>query len=479
MQRKLKDNQKINRGCHILADLNTNTRDKLIKKRIALFSLLVSIFLIVVKIIIAYLTNSLGVYSEVLNNGLDLVLVLITYIAIRASIKPADKDHTYGHGKYENFSALIELTIISLLSFFIIYKSIQRIIYKNFELNLVWYAYLVLAVSIAVNIIRVFFLNYAAKKYSSIAFRSNFINYTGDIFSSAIVLIGLIFAKFGIHIADPIASMIVAVILIIFTLRFSFRIVRNLLDYIPAEVTENINNILNGFPAIKKINNVKIHEVGNIKFMNIDLELDSNLHLSQVEKIKEDIRSSIISTYPESDIIIETKLALSENAIADRVKEIILNIPHVKDIHNIYIHNIDKYIDISVHIELTENVTLSDAEIITKFAENKLKELIAELRRIYIHIEDKKNEEIYDDITDSSENLIKEVKNSISHHINPDTCHNFTVLKRNELFNLSFHCRLDSKLNIKKAHSIITEIEDDIKGNFKGINEIAIHVEPE
>ncbi|MBM3709556.1 MAG: cation diffusion facilitator family transporter, partial [Actinobacteria bacterium] len=142
MQGKLKDNQekdnqKINRGCRRLADLITNNRDKLTKKRIALFSLLVSIFLIAVKIIIAYLTNSLGVYSEVLNNGLDLVLVLITYIAIRASIKPADKDHTYGHGKYENFSALFELTIISLLSFFIIYKSIQRIIYKNFELNLV------------------------------------------------------------------------------------------------------------------------------------------------------------------------------------------------------------------------------------------------------------------------------------------------------------------------------------------------------
>ena len=260
--------------------VNTHiNRDKLTKKNIALFSLIVSIFLIVAKIVIAYLTNSMGVYSEALNNGLDLVLVLITYIAIRASIKPADKDHTYGHGKYENFSAIVEITIISILCIFIIYKSSQRIIYKNFELNLGWYVYLVLAISIAINIVRVLLLGYAAKKYNSIAFRSNFLNYTGDIFSSAIVLIGLIFVKLGINLADPIASILVAIIVISFGLKLAVSTIRNLLDYIPREVTESVHNILGKFITINKINNIKIHEVGNIKFINLDLDLDRNLHL--------------------------------------------------------------------------------------------------------------------------------------------------------------------------------------------------------
>lgn len=460
--------------------VNTHiNRDKLTKKNIALFSLIVSIFLIVAKIVIAYLTNSMGVYSEALNNGLDLVLVLITYIAIRASIKPADKDHTYGHGKYENFSAIVEITIISILCIFIIYKSSQRIIYKNFELNLGWYVYLVLAISIAINIVRVLLLGYAAKKYNSIAFRSNFLNYTGDIFSSAIVLIGLIFVKLGINLADPIASILVAIIVISFGLKLAVSTIRNLLDYIPREVTESVHNILGKFITINKINNIKIHEVGNIKFINLDLDLDRNLHLSQVEKIKEDIRNSILLKYPESEIIIETKLSLSDKAISDKVEEIILNMPYVKDIHNIFIYNVDEFIDLSVHIELIENIKLADAEIITKSAENKIKDVIPELRRIYTHIEDKKNEESYDDITNISEQLIKKVKNLISKYINPDTFHNFTVLERNKLFNLAFHCRLDSNLDIKKAHKIITVIEDEIKSSFKEINEIAIHVEPE
>ena len=76
---------------------------ELAKKRLAIFSLSVSVFLVIVKTFVAYLSNSLGVYSEALNNLLDIVTVLITFLAIRMSTKPPDKDHPYGHGKYENF----------------------------------------------------------------------------------------------------------------------------------------------------------------------------------------------------------------------------------------------------------------------------------------------------------------------------------------------------------------------------------------
>ena len=106
------------------------------KKQVTLFSLIITILLVIVKIIVAYLSNSISVFSEALNNGLDLVTVLITFLAIRISTRPPDKDHTYGHGKYENLSALFQLVVISLLCFFVIYESIQRIILKDFELML-------------------------------------------------------------------------------------------------------------------------------------------------------------------------------------------------------------------------------------------------------------------------------------------------------------------------------------------------------
>ena len=449
------------------------------KRNIALFSLLVSVFLVVVKVAIAYFTNSMGVFSEALNNGLDIVTVLITFMAIRISTRPADKDHTYGHGKYENLSAFLETSIISALCFFIIYKSIQRIIYRNFELKLNWYVFLILAISIILNIVRVFYIGRAARKYNSYAFKADFLNYSTDIISSVVVIIGLLVANTGFYLADPIASMIVSVIVLIFCSRLLISTVRNLMDYIPKEITDNVSKILQDINEIRSINKMKIHEVGNIKFINLEICLKSNLYLSQVEKIKEKIKNKIRSNIPYSETIIEIRSLPSKDNIEQYVKEIILNQQYVKDIHNIFIYNVDDSIDISIHIELNKYLKLEETEKLTKITEEKIKEKIENIRSVYIHIEDSRSRESWTDITEKSEKVISDIKDEVSLYVSPETCHNFTLLEKEGLYNLAFHCRLEKDLDIKKAHSIITKIEDNIKKKFKNISEIVIHVEPE
>ena len=115
----------------------------------------------------------------------------------------------------------------------------------------------------------------------------------------------------------------------------------------------------------------------------------------------------------------------------------------------------------------------------TKNAENKITKKINRVRRIYIHIEDAKSDEDWEDITMTSEKLINRLKAEISLLVNPDTCHNFTLLERKGSYNLAFHCRLKKSLDIKEAHLIITEIENRIRHKFKDLNEVAIHMEPE
>ena len=461
--------------------LNSNSRldnKDLNMKRVALFSLAVSVFLVTVKVGVAYFTNSIGVYSEALNNGFDLVTVLITYLAIKMSAKPADKDHTYGHGKYENFSALLEVSVISILCFFIIFKSMQRIIYRNFSLNITWHVFLILSISIILNVVRVIYIGRAAKKYNSLAFKANFINYTGDIFSSAIVIMGLIFANIGIFIADPIASIIVSILIITFSLKIAVKTIRNLLDYVPKEVTEKVAGILSGIPEINFIDRIKIHEVGNIKFINLDVCVANNLYLSQAEKIKTKIKDKISKNILNSEIIVELKTLLPDENISDIVKEVILNQPGVKGIHNILICKVGEFIDLFVHVELDNHIKLGEAEKLTKAAEGKIKKVNDKIRNIYIHIEDMKYRENWKDATGESEKLIFEIKKEISCYVNPGTCHNFTVLRKGNLYNLAFHCKLGRDLSVKKAHKTVTNMENRIKERFKNIEEIVIHIEP-
>ncbi|MGM0366136.1 MAG: cation diffusion facilitator family transporter [Actinomycetota bacterium] len=448
------------------------------KRRIAAFSLAVSIFLVITKVAAAYLSNSLGIFSEALNNGLDLVTVFITFLAIRMSTKPADRDHTYGHGKYENFSAFIEVVIISGLGFFIIYKSVQRLIYRDFELFLTWPIFFILGLSVVLNTIRVILLRNAAKKYHSFAFRAEFINYSGDIVSSVVVIAGLILARAGIYIADPIASILVALVVIFLSLRLSVSIIRNLLDYIPREVTEEIGGIVAKIKEIGKINDLKIHEVGGIKFINLDLSIPNNFYLSQTENIKDKVRGKIRETFPGSNIIVEIKPGLSDDNISDYIKGVALNHPDIEDVHNVYVYSVGKDMDVSLHVKLSRDMDLGEVEELTKDTEKQLKDQIKSLRRIYIHSEDMSTRDGWDDVTLQSEKLIEDIKENISPSINPDTCHNFTVLRKDSYYHVAFHCRLEGNLKIEEAHKIITEVEDLLKTKVQEIDEVLIHAEP-
>ena len=458
---------------------NSTELKELDKRKITLYSLLVSIFLVIIKIAVAYYTNSIGVLSEALNNSLDIVTVVITFMAVRISTRPADKDHTYGHGKYENLSSFIEIIIISLLCFFIIYKSVQRIILKDFVLNINPYVFAVLVISVIINIVRVYYIRKVAIKYNSFALKAEFLNYLGDIFSSIIVLSGLLLAETGFQIADPIASIIVSVIVLIFSLRLMVEVVKNLMDYIPAEITEKVLNVLKEFPEIKSVDELKIHEVGNIKFINLKICLEDMIYSPRVEGIKDSIKNKILESVPDAEIILETKYQLSKNDTEKYIKEIVLSQPYVKDIHDVFIYNVDSGIDISIHVELNKYLKLDEAEKLTKIIEEKIKEKIKNTRSVYIHIEDVRDSETWNDITKKSEQFISDIKKEVSLYIDPETCHNFTVLEREGVRNIAFHCRLQKNLDIAQAHSIITRLENDIKRKFKNINEVVIHVEPE
>ncbi len=457
-----------------LNDINKN----LYKKRVAIFSLAVSVVLVLAKILVAYYSNSISVFSEALNNGLDLVTVLMTLLAVRIATRPADKDHTYGHGKYENLSAFFEIIIITLLSVFIIFKSIQRLINRSFILNLNNYVFYILIASIIINIIRVYFIGSAAKRFNSMAFRADFINYSSDAISSVIVIIGLLLAKRGFYLADPIASIIVSIIIIGFSIRLLLKIIRNFLDYIPVETTEKVSKMLENFPEISRVYDLKIHEVGDTKFISADLGLNDNIYISQIEKIKEKIRKEIAKNLPGSEVMIEFRPALSRDNIDCVVKEVLLNQDSVNDIHNIFIYNVGKQLDISVHIELSKSFNLEDADKLTDKTEEILKKRIENLRNIYIHIEDARINEEWDDVTQQSEILISKIKDSISLIASPDTCHKFTVLEKSGHINIAFHCRLDRNLGIGQAHSAVTEMENIVKNISNNISEVSIHVEP-
>jgi cation diffusion facilitator family transporter len=145
----------------------SNQEAKTEKRSAALSSVFYAVFLTTFKLIVGLLTNSLGILAEAAHSGLDLVAAAATYFAVRASDKPADKEHPFGHGKIENLSALFEALLLLVTSAWIIYEAILRLFFINVEAEVSIWSFIIMGSSIIVDYTRSRRLYKAARKYKN------------------------------------------------------------------------------------------------------------------------------------------------------------------------------------------------------------------------------------------------------------------------------------------------------------------------
>src|ERR1700758_931422 len=150
------------------------------KKRAALLSVGSALVLVSLKAFLVIRTGSLGVLSEALHSGLDLIAAIVTFLSVRVSDKPADERHPYGHGKFENFSAFVETGLLLLTALYIIYEAFDRLFFHLVHIQPSVTAILVLLVALAIDITRARKLSRAAQKFASEALEADALHFSTD-----------------------------------------------------------------------------------------------------------------------------------------------------------------------------------------------------------------------------------------------------------------------------------------------------------
>src|SRR6202022_1007433 len=134
------------------------------KKRAALLSVASALVLVSLKTFLVIRTGSLGVLSEALHSGLDLIAAIITFLSVRVADQPADERHPYGHGKFENFSAFVETGLLLLTALYIIYEGFDRLFFHTVHIQPSITAIVVLLVALSIDVTRERALSCLSKK---------------------------------------------------------------------------------------------------------------------------------------------------------------------------------------------------------------------------------------------------------------------------------------------------------------------------
>jgi cation diffusion facilitator family transporter len=456
------------------------------KRSVALSSLLAAVVLTTFKLAVGLWTNSLGILSEAAHSGLDLVAAGITFWAVRVSGLPADQRHTYGHGKFENVSALAETLLLLITCLGIVYESLRRLFFaEGLEVTANVWAFLVVIVSIAIDYSRSRTLRRAADKHHSQALEADALHFSTDIWSSLVVLFGLIGVRvsqgYGIawlENADTVAALGVAMIVVIVSFRLGKKSLEDLLDAIPAELREQVIAVASEVPGVLTVELVRLRRSGPEVFADVTLTVDRSVALERAHGIANETEAAVRRVIPESDVVvhIEPTTAADEHLLTTiRV----LAARHGLGAHGIRIYEDARRRSVELHLEVDEALSLEEAHHQATEFERALHETVPSLVRIVTHLEPTGHSSA---VMPSEPSGKRQVQQAIADFLRANNVaarpHAVEVQRTGSELAVSFHCTLDADTAITDAHKLTEQLEQYLRGKLPNLGRVVIHVEP-
>jgi|YNPMSStandDraft_2_1061718.scaffolds.fasta_scaffold02074_2 cation diffusion facilitator family transporter len=262
------------------------------KSKAAIISIISNTLLISIKLIASFITGSISILSEALHSLSDLIASVITWISVKYSDMPPDEKHPYGHGRIENVTATIEALLVIIAAIYIIYESLSRLInVQKIEHPII--GIIVLLISFIINLFVSNYLYKIAKKEKSLALEGDALHLRADMFTSLAMLLGFVFIFiYKWYIIDSIFAILVAIYMLIEGYMLFKKAFNPLLDEAISEKEMKI--ILNYF----KHNNYSVHDIktrksGNIIFIDVHLELHSEITLKEAHDVCEKIENEM------------------------------------------------------------------------------------------------------------------------------------------------------------------------------------------
>jgi cation diffusion facilitator family transporter len=285
------------------------------KKHAARMSVWAAVGLTFIKVVVGLVSGSLGILAEAAHSALDLVAAAVTYLAVRISGKPADKEHLYGHGKVENLSALFETLLLLLTCVWIVVEAVERLFFKSAHVEASIAGFLVILISIVVDINRSRLLSQAARKYKSQALEADALHFSTDIWSSLVVLAGLVgvrlskvFPRFAfLEKADAIAALGVAIIVVYISVALAIRTIRVLLDTAPRGMLEKVTQLILQHPGVYSCHKVRVRHAGPNLFIDAHVLVDGKQSLYEAHALTDKIEISIRNAMNDVDVTVHAE----------------------------------------------------------------------------------------------------------------------------------------------------------------------------
>lgn len=272
--------------------------------RAALAATMLASVLLLVKIFAWWYTGSVSLLAALVDSLVDIAASLTNLFVVRYSLQPADREHTFGHGKAESLAALAQSMFISGSALFLFLTGLQHLATPN-EMRGPLIGIVVTLIALFSTLVLVTFQRWVVKRTRSVAIRADMLHYQSDVIMNGAILLALGLSWYGFKRADALFALGIGVWILTSALRMGYDAVQALLDRaLPDEDRQTIIDIATNWPGVQGAHDIRTRQSGPTRFIQLHLEMDDDLPLYQAHKMAEDVEKALLSRFPGSDVII-------------------------------------------------------------------------------------------------------------------------------------------------------------------------------
>jgi cation diffusion facilitator family transporter len=450
--------------------------DIVAQRRTTIASIVAAAFQMVLMLGAGLATGSLGLVSAGVESTGDVVAAVVTFFAVRLGARPADSSHPYGHRRAENLSALAEATILLAGGLIVAIEAIGRLSGGE-SLAARWYVFAVIGVAIVINITRAVLSRRSARRYHSAALRSNSFHFAGDVAGSVAVLVGLLLVRAGFPEGDPIAALIVAVIIFAAAGRLVLENAQVLMDTAPADAQAVARDAVVALGPEIELERLRLRESAGRYFADVVVGVPPGRAVVEGHAAADEVERAIDDALPNSDVVVHVEPRRRGLTLRDRVLAIALSEPAVSEAHDITIFEHGDQVSVSLHLKLPADSSLQAAHDVAERVEHAIRALPT-VSDALTHLEPLERPIAADPTGGHNDRETLDAVKRIVREQTGTPVRDVRVLPTGAGIVLFITVPVSATDSLAHAHRVASELEEALRQKMPEIADVVVHTEP-
>ena len=441
-------------------------------------ALRVSFFAIVSVIVVEALagisTGSLALVSDAAHATFDALSTLILLVATSLSLKPADEEHTYGHGKIESLGALIGGILLLVFSGYIMILALLRLSGGNL-IHPSFVGYAAATYTMGIDILRMSILILALRT-GSLSVKADLYHATADFGSTALVFIALGLASLGYPSGDTAVSIVLAILLAYLSLRLVHASSLDLSDAVSGRLVQSILEEIRKSDEVLKCKELRVRRVGQVTYVDAVVAISPFTGIVDADTIASRIEASLTRLLGKSFIMIHVEPLEWGVPVELKIRDATSKVEGARGLHNLSVATIGDGLYVTLHVQVDPSLPLDQAHEIAESVERAVEKSVPKVRQVTVHLEPSIPEVTSGTIVDNKY-VSDTIRSTVQSFPAVREISSIMIYSAGEKLHVNIKCIFVGEGSISEIHESISRIEESIRRKF-GNAIVTIHPEP-